>query len=144
MLFSDLGIEGERSQLFYDDRTSQITVERSLLATHYDVFEVVGEGGSNWMYQDVYRLSSLVDREMFVRSLMENSTFARSPSSFREVTVEGLERAWVAGDLECMAVKGDLAAYVTVLKAGQETGETLELALHALAECWANEGSQVR
>lgn len=141
VLFSDLGIEGERSQLFYDDRTSQITVERSLLATHYDVFEVVGEGGTNWMYQDVYRLNSGVDREVFVQSLMDNSTFARSQDNYREVTVEGLERAWVAGDLECMAVKGDLVAYVTVLKAGQETDETLELALHALAECWGNEES---
>ena len=141
VLLSDLGVEGERSQLFYDDRTSKITVERSLLATHYDVFEVVGEGGTNWMYQDVYRLNSGVDREVFVQSLMDNSTFARSQDNYREVTVEGLERAWVAGDLECMAVKEDLVAYVTVLKAGQETDETLELALHALAECWGNEES---
>ena len=144
VLLADLGIEGERSALFYDDRTSKITVERSLLATHYDVFEVVGEGGSNWMYQDVYRLSPRVDREMFVRSLMENSTFARSPSSFREITVEGLEKAWVSGNLECIALKGDLTAYVTVLKAGQKTEDTLELALQALAECWAHEGSEDR
>ena len=144
VLLSDLGIEGERSALFYDDRTSKITVERSLLATHYDVFEVVGEGGTNWMYQDVYRLSPRVDREMFVRSLMENSTFARSVESYHEVAVEGLEGAWASGGLECIAVKGDLAAYVTVLGSGQETEETLELALQALAECWAHEGSEDR
>lgn len=142
LMLADLGIEGERSQLFYDDRTSKITVERSLLATHYDVFEVVGEGGTAWMYQDVYRLSPWVDREVFIRSLMGDATFARSPENFREVTVEGLEEAWVSGGLECIAVKGNLAAYVTVLGQGQENEETLEAALCALAECWANEENE--
>lgn len=144
VLLSDLGIEGERSALFYDDRTSQITVERSLLATHYDVFECVTQGddgeGNAWMYQDVYRLSPGVDREVFVRSLMDDSTFAHGSDSYHEVAVEGLEEAWVSGGLECIAVKGNLAAYVTVLGPGQETAETLELALHALAERWADEG----
>ena len=145
VLLSDLGIEGERSALFYDDRTSKITLERSLLATHYDVFECVVQGddgeGEAWMYQDVYRLSPRVDREMFVRSLMEDPTFARSLESYREVTVEGLEGAWVSGGLECIAVKGDLAAYVTVLGSGRETEETLERALQALAERWSGEES---
>ena len=145
VLLSDLGIQGERSALFYDDRTSKITLERSLLATHYDVFECVVQGddgeGEAWMYQDVYRLSPRVDREMFVRSLMEDSTFARSLESYREVTVEGLEGAWVSGGLECIAVKGDLAAYVTVLGSGRETEETLERALQALAERWSGEES---
>ena len=144
VLLADLGIEGERSALFYDDRTSKITVERSLLATHYDVFECVDRGmdgeGEAWMYQDVYRLSLGVDREEFVRSLMDDSTFARGPDSYHAVAVAGLERAWVSGDLECIAVKGDLAAYVTVLEQGQEYAETLERALHALAERWAGEG----
>ena len=146
VLLADLGIEGERSPLFYDDRTSKITVERSLLATHYDVFECVAQGddGEAWMYQDVYRLSPRADREVFVRSLMEDATFARGPENFREVTVAGLEGAWISGDLECIAVKGDLAAYVTVLGSGRETEETLLAALRALAECWAQEGGEVR
>ena len=145
VLLSDLGIEGERSALFYDDRTSKITLERSLLATHYDVFECVVQGddgeGEAWMYQDVYRLSPRVDREMFVRSLMENSTFARGAESYRAVEIAGLEGAWVSGDLECVAVKGDLAAYVTVLTSWPETEETLERALQALAERWSGEES---
>lgn len=144
LMLADLGIKGERSALFYDDRTSKITVERSLLATHYDVFECVDQGsggeGEAWMYQDVYRLSPWVDREVFIRSLMEDATFARSPENFREMAVEGLEGAWVSGNLECIAVKGDLAAYVTVLGQGQEYEETLEAALTALAERWAEEG----
>ena len=146
VLLADLGIEGERSALFYDDRTSKITVERSLLATHYDVFECVAQGddGESWMYQDVYRLSPRADRKVFVRSLMEDATFARGPENFREVTVAGLEGAWISGDLECIAVKGDLAAYVTVLGSGRETEETLLAALRALAECWAQEGGEVR
>ena len=146
VLLADLGIEGERSPLFYDDRTSKITLERSLLATHYDVFECVtqGDDGESWMYQDVYRLSPRADRKVFVRSLMEDATFARGPENFREVTVAGLEGAWISGDLECIAVKGDLAAYVTVLGSGRETEETLLAALRALAECWAQEGGEVR
>ena len=141
VLRSDLGIEGERSALFYDDRTSKITLERSLLATHYDVFEVVGEGADAWMYQDVYRLSPHVDRERFVRGLMGDSTFARGAESYRTVEVAGLEGAWISGDLECVAVKGDLAAYVTVLTSWPETEETLERALQALAERWSGEES---
>ena len=136
ILLSDLRVQGERSTLFYDDRTSRITVERSLLATHYDVFEVVGEGGDAWMYQDVYRLSPRVDRERFVRGLMGDSTFARGAESYRAVEIAGLEGAWISGDLECVAVKGDLAAYVTVLTSWPETEETLERALQALAELW--------
>ena len=92
------------------------------------------------MYQDVYRLSPWADREVFIRSLMGDATFARGPENFREVTVAGLEGAWVSGGLECIAVKGDLAAYVTVLGQGQEYAETLEAALRALAERWAGEG----
>ena len=141
ILLSDLGVQGERSTLFYDDRTSRITVERSLLATHYDVFEVVGEGGDAWMYQDVYRLSPRVDRERFIRGLMGDSTFARGAESYRAVEIAGLEGAWVSGDLECVAVKGDLAAYVTVLTSWPETEETLERALQALAERWSGEES---
>ena len=94
------------------------------------------------MYQDVYRLSPWVDREVFIRSLMGDATFARSPENFQEVTVEGLEEAWVSGGLECIAVKGNLAAYVTVLGQGQENEETLEAALCALAECWADEENE--
>ena len=37
--------------------------------------------------------------------------------------MEGLEEAWVSGGLECIAVKGNLAAYVTVRGQGQENEE---------------------
>ena len=145
ILLSDLGVQGERSTLFYDDRTSRITVERSLLATHYDVFECVVQGddgeGEAWMYQDVYRLNPRVDRERFIRGLMGDSTFARGAESYRAVEIAGLEGAWIFGDLECVAVKGDLAAYVTVLTSWPETEETLERALQALAERWSGEES---
>ena len=53
--------------------------------------------------------------------------------------IAGLEGAWIFGDLECVAVKGDLAAYVTVLASGPGAGEAPLQALRALAERWAGE-----
>ena len=56
LLLEDLGHTGERTHLFYDGRTSEVTVSHSLLADYWDVFEVMGENSGAWMYQDVYRL----------------------------------------------------------------------------------------
>ena len=53
--------------------------------------------------------------------------------------MEGLEEAWVSGGLECIAVKGNLAAYVTVLGQDRRMKRHWRQALCALAECWADE-----
>ena len=112
LLLEDLGHTGERSHLFYDGRTSEVTVSHSLLADYWDVFEVMGENSDAWMYQDVYRLRRPDMAEGFAYVLMDSATFARSAERFTPVDIEGLDGAWVCGDLEAVAVRGNLAAYI--------------------------------
>lgn len=138
LLLEELGVPGPRSHPFFSDRTSDITVSSSLLATHWDVFEVVGEGGSDWMYQDVYRLRRPAMGPGFAQVLMDSATFARSAEEFTPVEVEGLDGAWVCGHLEAVAVRGDLVAYITFLTSGAEDGQHLLDALAVLAERWAS------
>ena len=138
LLLEDLGLDGERSHLFYDSRTSEVTVSHSLLADYWDVFEVMGENSGAWMYQDVYRLRRPDMAEGFAYVLMDSATFARSAESFTPVDIEGLDGAWVCGDLEAVAVRGNLAAYITYMAPGGEDDRHLLAALEALAGRWAS------
>ena len=139
LLLEELGETGERTQLFYDDRVSEVKVTRSLLATHYDVFEVV-KGGNNqiWMYQDVYRLRQPASAMEFAEILMDVSTFGRGAENFTPVAVDGLDAAWLFGDLEVVAVKGNLVTYVTYLGRSAAGGDAhLRALLPVLAERWS-------
>ena len=138
LLLEDLGHTGERSHLFYDSRTSEVTVSHSLLADYWDVFEVMGENSGAWMYQDVYRLRRPDMAEGFAYVLMDSATFARSAKRFTPVDIEGLDGAWVCGDLEAVAVRGNLAAYITYMAPGGEDSRHLLAALEALAARWAS------
>ena len=52
--------------------------------------------------------------------------------------IEGLDGAWVCGDLEAVAVRGNLAAYITYMAPGGEDSRHLLAALEALAGRWAS------
>ncbi len=141
LLLEDLGHTGERGHLFYGDRTSKISLSRSLLADHWDVFEVIdGTDGQTWMYQDVYRLRWPADPMDFARALMETATFARSAEDFTPVEAEELDAAWLCGDLELIAVRGDRVIYVEYMTHGQRDDGHLRAMLPALAERWDNFG----
>lgn len=139
LLLADLGRTGERTHLFYNDRTSEISVSRSLAATHWDVFEVIEEdGGEVRMYQDVYQLRDPAAARELAGILMDNSTFGRSRENFASVSAEGLDGAWLCGALEAVAVKGELVIYVTYQGysvAGSDAH--LRALLPALAERWS-------
>lgn len=140
LLLEELGETGERTHLFYDDRTSEITVTRSLLATHWDVFEVVEDasGSDACMYQDIYRLPSGDMALDFAGTLMDTAIFARSAGSFTPVAVEGLDAAWLCGHLEVVAVKGTLVTYVTYLDPSAGGGDGhLRALLPVLTERWS-------
>ena len=75
--------------------------------------------------------------EGFAYVLMDSATFARSAERFTPVDIEGLDGAWVCGDLEAVAVRGNLAAYITYMVPGGEDSRHLLAALEALAGRWA-------
>lgn len=135
LLLSDLGLEGERSELWYGKRESSVTRSASLLTDYWDVFEIVEDpaGQQFWMYQDVYRLRVPGLTGALARSLRETSVFAPSGADYDAVSIPGLDAAWVYGDLEAVAVKGDMAAHVECL------GLDAQTALEALAERWRAE-----
>lgn len=136
LLLEDLSHTGDRGHLFYDDRTSRVEMTRSLLADHWDVFEVVEQGdGQTWMYQDVYRLRRAAPMD-FARTLMETAVFARSAEDFVPVEAQGLDAAWLCGDLELVAVKGDLVIYAESLTPGYQDDGHLRAMLPALAARW--------
>ena len=138
LLLEELGHTGERGHLFYSDRTSRVEVSCSLSATHWDVFEVVEDGGGQtWMYQDAYRLRWPADPMDFARTLMDTATFARSAADFTPVETGGLDAAWLCGDLELIAVKGDMVIYVDYQSHGQRDDSHLRALLPVLAERWS-------
>lgn len=143
LVLRDLGWEGERTTNFYD-RASSIEVSRSLLADHWDTAEYVDgdtpDSGTVWIYQDVYRLRIPGMAENFALAVMDDATFARSREVFTAVEVEGLDAAWISGDLEAVAVKDGLVAYLTYLPPDRHDTQgdsPLISALTALAERWS-------
>lgn len=141
LLLEELGRTGDRGHHFYSGKTSCVTVSRSLLADHWDVFEILDNaGGQDWMYQDVYRLRWPVDPTDFAHALMGTATFARSAEDFIPVEAEGLDAAWLCGDLELIAVRGDLVICVEYMTGGQRDDGHLRAALPALAACWDQRG----
>ena len=136
LLLEELGYTGDRGQSYIGDHTSELTVSRSLLADHWHAFEVVEQGdGQVWMYQDVYRLRR-ADPMDFARTLMETAVFARSAEDFVPAEAQGLDAAWLCGDLELVAVKGDLVIYAESLTPGYQDDGYLRAMLPALSARW--------
>lgn len=140
LLLSDIGVEGNRGELWYGKRESGIARVPSPLADHWDVFEIVDSpsGQQSWMYQDVYRLRVPRLSSALARSLRETSVFAPSGADYEFVSIPGLDAAWVHGNLEAVAVKGTLVAYVEYLGSGVSDLDP-RAALAAFAEHWAEE-----
>ena len=110
VLGEDLGIEGERGVLFWQDgEESEVEVSGTPLARMWCAHEDVD---STWLYQDVYRLRSEALAPALVQALMYDSTFAGGPQDYEPLSVEGLDAAWACG-LDGIAVKGKLVCYMT-------------------------------
>ncbi|MDE7262040.1 MAG: DUF2812 domain-containing protein [Oscillospiraceae bacterium] len=137
IMLSDIGCEGEPGKLFYADPS--LTHTRSMLSDYWETVEVITlpNGTQVWMRQYVYRLRfpNMVDKLAW--ALMEDSTFARSAESFREIDVPGLDNAWATNGMELVAVKGGMAAYVIFL-GGYDGFDPLPIC-EALAASWAEQ-----
>lgn len=137
ILLSEAGWEGTPGKLFY--REPGVETFWSPLAEVWETCEIVNLPGSGqaWMYQDVYRLRFPGMADRLAWALMEDATFARSAAGFREVTVPGLDRAWVVdGGMELVAVKGGLVSCVTFSGAGDAPPDLMPIC-EAIAERWA-------
>ena len=140
LLFCDLGVDGERSELLYGKRESCITRRSNLITDHWDVFEVIEtpEQGAVWMYQDIYHLRFSAMGHILARALLEDSVFARNAGEYDAISVPGLDAAWVYGNLEAVAVKGDLVAHLQYLGSAPD-GLDSKMILSALALRWGEE-----
>lgn len=142
LLFADLGLEGERGELWYGKRESCLAYRANPVTEYWDIFEIVDtpDGGKFWMYQDIYRLRLPELAMPLARALGETAVFPRYSSEFQPIHIPGLDAAWVYNDLEAVAVKGELVAHLEYLSGG--TGELDHAAvLTALAERWAEGGT---
>ena len=134
LLPGELGLRGD-----WTLGESRVTRTGSLLAEYWDVYEEIhtGQGGEAWISQEVYRLGT--DREAMdmAQALMETSTFRGRGRSFRSLDSGGLDGAWTTGELELVAVKGRLAAYVIYASSGAWDPAALCQSLEAK---WAGQG----
>ena len=109
------------------------------LAERRDVFEIGGEEQQRRMAQDVSRLRLEALAMPLARALLADSVFARSPAEYGAVDVPGLDAAWVCGELEAVAVRGNLVAHLELLQSGGGALDPLA-ALEALAARWGAGG----
>ena len=65
---------------------------------------------------------------------MCNATFARSPDDFKPVEINGLDEAWLCGDLEALAVKGDMVCRMDY--SSRSVQSDLSAMLKTLAAHW--------
>lgn len=125
LLLTDAGFSGDRTPNPYNNRESQVVQYRTPLCSYWDSQEFLAEPGKEyWMYQDVYQLHVPFLVDGAAQALLYNGTFTDSPAAFTEVTIPGLDHAYVADCLECVAVKGNLVISITMpfydLNAGTE------------------------
>lgn len=114
LVLSDIGINGERTQSFIKNQVSEVKYGQSLLTEHWDTFEVIDvDGREVWMRQDVYRLKDAGMTSQMAGLLMRDAVFAGSPEDFASVDISGLDQAWVAERLECIAVRDDFVWFLT-------------------------------
>lgn len=138
-VLSDMGVAGKRTQSFIENRESKVSYRQSLLAEHWDAYEVIdADDREVWMMQDVYRMKDGGMTGAMVETLMKDAVFARSPEDFTAVDIPGLDRAWVSDRLECIAVKGD---YIDFLIYPAYSPEELIHVLHAIAGRWTSDAS---
>ncbi len=135
LTFADLGIEGIRiPNSVNSTQESEVSVKKSLLADSWHCQEFIENGNrEEWMYQDIYSIHDLIKMEKFVNALMLDTTFARSAEAFSPVTIAGLDQAWAAENLECIAVKGNTVAVLTGV---WDSKEDMMHRLETLSEKW--------
>lgn len=139
LLLRDAGFFGDRTPSPYNNEESQVVQYRTPLCSYWDSREFLAEPGKDhWMYQDVYQLHVPFLVDGTAQALLYNGIFANSPTAFTEVTIPGLDHAYVADRLECVAVKDNLVIYITMPFYDLDAG--VELLMHLSAH-WQTLGT---
>lgn len=135
LLLADLGHEGERTS--FRSRDSCVTHSPGLLADYWDTREYLDNpGGLEYtLYQDVYRLRFPAMADWLAEALMNTAALSRR-EDFQPMAVPGLDAVWVSRRQELVAVKGDMAAYLTCLPSDIFDSQAI---CTALTERWAEE-----
>lgn len=130
LLPGELGLRGDWSL-----KEGAVTRSSSLLADYWEVYEELsaGQGSTAWIWQDVYLLGTERAAVSMAQALMGTAAFGDRGRSFQPIDPEGLDMAWTSGELEVVAVKGRLAAYVTYV--GDGFGDPAAIC-RALAAKW--------
>ncbi len=133
---AQLGYDGER-QLHYQWDSTLLHTD-TIFCEYWDTREYIRtENGNNrWLYQEIYRIKGGVKPETVAEMAKRSAIFANNENRpFTETTVDGLDMAWYAGDLECVAVKGDMVGIFT--STFKDTDEIIRT-LHTVAKHWEN------
>lgn len=135
LVLEQLGVEGETIDLPTRNGDSEITVLPLLGGRWWDAREIcrTADGQQVSLFQDVYELHSARQAMDLGPVLADTATFGRG---LVPVEIDGLDWA-MCGELEAIAVRGNRAAYITVICPG-ESDEALRAALQTLAAHWAS------
>ncbi len=118
VLLSEMGVDGPRGRNPVSGKEANLTHQHSFAAESWHMQEFADY--TQFSYQDVYRLKPGTQPEKLVHALMQNATFAQGPDNFTAVEVPGLDAAWVSNYAECIAVRGNQVAYITISRYSPE------------------------
>ncbi len=76
--------------------------------------------GSEWIFRDVYLLKNPSSVRKVARSLMNTSTFGRGGDNFTVISADGLDMVYINGDLEIVAVRGNMVCRITTIMDSEE------------------------
>ena len=85
------------------------------------------------LYQDIYIMKNEAMVESFTKALMENALFADSEASFTSLQTDGLDKAYVCGEFEGIAVKDNR---ICVITASFSSEDYMKRALATVSEAW--------
>ncbi|MBQ8603381.1 MAG: DUF2812 domain-containing protein [Oscillospiraceae bacterium] len=123
---SQLGYEGER--ILHYQFESDILHTDTIFCEYWECSEyTTGDNNENlWLNQKVYRIKGGVKPETVAKALMKTAIFAHEGADFREIQVKGLDKAYSTGNMECIAVKGNMVGiFITTFESENEIADTL-------------------
>lgn len=134
VLLEDLGWSGER-----DAEHIQIPMKNQLQTTHslvadqwYTVQSLYADGTVIYLYQDIYQMHSAQSASSLAQTLMYDAIFARTPTNFTSISIDGLDEAYLCGN-ESIAVKGNYVYSIIYLGYGSQANDEMHQLLTVIA-----------
>lgn len=131
----EMGISGDQIPNPYNGQKGRVWINRSLFADclYSSEFIKTADGDMEILYQDVYIMKNNAMVESFTKALMENALFAESAESFTAFNTDGLDKAYICGEAEGIAVKDNR---ICVITAAFSSEDDMKRALTAISEEW--------